>query len=45
MPVVRVFAGETADIISSSEGRGCLGIDTLEERFVGVCLAAMVAPG
>jgi hypothetical protein len=39
--VVRVLAGDTAAMISSREGKGCLGMDMLEGRLVGGGLAAI----
>jgi hypothetical protein len=38
---VRVLVDETADMMSSREGRGGLGIDMLDERLVGDGLAAI----
>jgi hypothetical protein len=39
--MVRVVVGGTADMMSSSEGSGGLGIDMLDERLVGDGLAAI----
>lgn len=39
--MMRVLVGDTADIRSSREGSGGLGMDTLGERLVGVGLAVM----
>ena len=36
-----MLVGETADMISSSEGSGGLGIDMLDERLVGDGLAVI----